>query len=60
MTQQEVKELIVATFGSQVLPGGFSADIVASFYCRYLQGRDEKSTPTTASLNAFINRCQGW
>jgi len=62
MTQDEIKDLILRTFGSKVLPGGFSADVVAQFYHRYMseRGFDPSTYPTTENLNAFISRCQGW
>jgi phenylalanine-4-hydroxylase len=62
LTKQEVKDRLLELYGSNVLPGGFSADMVAQFYCNQLnkRGLDREALLDMENINTFLNKCQGW
>ncbi len=62
MTKQELEQVIITTFGSKVLPGGFNAETVANFYWRSMQEKNDPGTsqPSAESIRALLDKCQGW
>jgi hypothetical protein len=60
MSREEVKAAIVASFGGEILPGGFSAQVVANFYYKQMVAKNHFEVPNRETITALINRSQGW
>lgn len=60
MTRQQIKEAVIASFGGEVLPGGFSAEVVANFFYRQMSEKGITEPPSREAITNLINRSQGW
>jgi hypothetical protein len=54
------KAAIISSFGSEILPGGFSADVVANFYYKQMVAKNSFEVPNSENITKLLNRSQGW